>query len=176
MVSDFPKDGKTLEEFRQGKVDKVSGQGVSTFVSDTWTLEYDLADTELAEEVYVAAKLAQADEKICDGVRRREDVEREAREIYASIPDDAERASKVYAEFAHKTKITASKAIAAQYVAELLETKIPVVWAPGKWEAVLPAYLVDAIKHVTPNADAAAASPRGEVGVAGDDVPEQPAP
>jgi len=179
-VSDFPKDGVTLEAFRQDKISKVSGQGVCSFVSEKWTLEYDLADTELAEVVYVAAKLAQADEKICGGTKSRDEAEREARAGFADIPEDDERASKIYAEFAHKTKTTASKAIAAQYLAELLETKTPVVWGAGKWEAVLPSYLVDAIKHVTPNADAAVvplpAPPEGEGAVVDvDDVSEQPA-
>ncbi len=172
MVSDFPKDGQTLDEYRLEKVGKISGQGVKSFVSDEWTLEYDLANTELAEDVYVAAKLALADEKICEGVKTKEEVERGARTEFAALPDDGERASKIYAEYAHKTRTKASKAIAAQYLAELLEAKAPVEWNEAKWEAVLPPYLGDAIKHVTPEdrevpgegaiADIAPAAPQEE--------------
>lgn len=40
---------------------KTSGQMVETFVADEWTLEYDLAFSGLAEDVYVAACLAKKD-------------------------------------------------------------------------------------------------------------------
>ena len=176
MISDFPKDGKTLDAFRQDKIDKVSGQSVSTFVADDWTLEYDLANTELAEEIYVAARLAKADEEICDRTKIREEVEREARDGFAAFPDDNARASNIYAQFAHKTRSTASKAIAAQYLAELLETKTPVVWGVGKWETVLPSYLVEAIKHVTPNVELVGAPLQGDGAIDGDDIPEHPVP
>lgn len=150
MVSDFPKGGQNLEAYLQEKAGKVSGQDVKTFVSGEWTLEYDLANTELGEEVFVAAKLALADAKICEGKITRETVKIEARKDFVAFPDDGERASKIYAEYAHKTKAKASKAIAAQYLAELLEAKIPDVWNLEKWETVLPSYLVEAIKHVAP--------------------------
>lgn len=176
MVSEFPKNGKTLDEFRKDKIDKVSGQSVSTFVADHWTLEYDLAITELAEEVYVAAKLAQADEKICDKTKTREGVEHEARASFKDLPKDRKRPSEIYAQFAHKTKTTASKAIAAQYLSELLETKTPMVWGTGKWEDVLPSYLVEAIKHVTPNAGVLGIQPQDDDRVAGEEIPEQPIP
>ncbi len=176
MVSDFPKDGKTVDAFRQDKIDKVSGQSVSTFVADHWTLEYDLAKSELAEEVYVAAKLAQADEKICDGTKIRDEVERVARDSFAALPKDQERPSKIYAEFAHKTKITASKAIAAQYLTELLEAKQGEEWSKAKWETVLPSYLVEAIKHVTPNAGVLGIQPQDGDRDAGGEIPEQHIP
>ena len=177
VISDFPKGGKTLDQFRQDKIGKVSGQGVMTFVSDKWTFEYDLADTELAEEVFIAAKLAQADEAICNELKNRDEVKREAQESFMNIPDDDERASKIYAEFAHKTRATASKAIAAQYLAELLEAKVGNEWNAEKWETVLPSYLVDAIKHVTPIDDAAGGAQEGEGQDAAEneDLPEQPA-
>lgn len=157
-VSDFPKDEQTLSEYRQGKAEKVKGQGVTTFVSDNWTLEYDLAHSELAEEVYVAAKLALKDEKICEETMTRADVEVEARTEFAGLLSevemDDELASKIYALFAHKTRTKASKAIAAQYLAELLESKDTAEWDAEKWKQVLPDYLVEAIKHVTPSVEA----------------------
>jgi len=150
MVSDFPKDNHSLADYRKVKADRISGQGVETFVSDKWTLEYDLADTELAQDIYVAASLTLADEKICEGTKIRGNVEAEARTQFADIADDEKRASKIYALFAHKTRTRASKAIAAQYLAELLEAKAGQEWTPEKWDSVLPDYLVKAIKHVTP--------------------------
>jgi putative ATP-dependent endonuclease of OLD family len=150
MVSDFQKDDVTLEKHRESKASKVMGEKVKTFVSDKWTLEYDLADTDLAEDVYVAAKLALADERICEGKVAREVVEAEARKDFATLPGDTKRASEIYALYAHKTRKTASKAIAAQYLVDLLEAKDKKAWDSGKWAATLPPYLVDAIKHVTP--------------------------
>lgn len=156
-VSDFPKDEQTLSEYRQGKAEKVMGQGVMTFVSDNWTLEYDLAHSELAEEVYVAAKLALKDQKVCEEAVSRTDVKEEARTEFADllneVDTDDELASKIYALFAHKTRTKASKAVAAQYLAELLESKDTAEWDAEKWEQVLPDYLVDAIKHVTPSVE-----------------------
>jgi putative ATP-dependent endonuclease of OLD family len=153
-LSDFPKDRQTLCEYRQEKIDKVKGQGVESFVSDKWTLEYDLADTELAEEIYVAAKLALNDDKICEETITKDAVEAEVRTDFSLIPNDEKRASEIYSLFAHKTHAKASKAIAAQYLAELLEADKYNEWKPEQWEKVLPDYLVDAIKHVTPMVEA----------------------
>ena len=44
--------------------EKTSGQMVRTYVADEWTLEYDLAYFGLAEDVYVAARLARRDVSI----------------------------------------------------------------------------------------------------------------
>lgn len=148
--SDFPKDGQTRPQFRKGKEDKVKGQGVETFVADKWTLEYDLADAELAEEIFVAAKLALADEKICAEEIEKDVVDTAARKEFKALADDGTRASEVYRLYAHKTRKTASKTVAAQYLAELLISKdAKEEWTPEKWEEVLPVYLVEAIKHVS---------------------------
>ena len=104
MDSDFPKDGQTRLQFRKGKEDKVKGQGVETFVADKWTLEYDLADTELAEEIFVATKLALADEKICAEEIERNVVDTAARKEFQALADDGTRASEVYRLYAHKTR------------------------------------------------------------------------
>ena len=44
--------------------EKADGQNVKTFVSDEWTLEYDLAYAGLAKDVWIAAHLAKADDQI----------------------------------------------------------------------------------------------------------------
>jgi putative ATP-dependent endonuclease of OLD family len=152
VKSDFPNNkGQTIDAYREGKSKKVSGQGVQTFVSDEWTLEYDLAFSGLAEEVYVAAYLAQRDARICVREKSlRDQLEVRARKEFGKLADDGALASEVYSLYAHKTRSTASKAIAAQYLAELLIVKgRGENWTTSNWEAVIPGYLVAAIHHVT---------------------------
>ena len=62
---DFP--GNELTKRREEIRAKASGQNVETFVADEWTLEYDLAYSGLAKEVWLAAHLAKADENIHSG-------------------------------------------------------------------------------------------------------------
>jgi putative ATP-dependent endonuclease of OLD family len=67
-------DENALTTHREKKVGKASGQYVKTFVSDEWTLEYDLAlgpkdatgnfRAGIAEDVYIAACLAKRDDAI----------------------------------------------------------------------------------------------------------------
>ena len=162
-------DNDALKALRASKNEKASGQSVATFVADEWTLEYDLAlgpkDAEgknslnLAEEVFVAASLAEADHDINSKKTDRTTVESNAHKEYAAInqsvvPQDgcgeAEvLAAMIYAKFA-KDKV--SKPIAAQYLAELLTSKR----TAGQFSADdlrmrLPKYLVAAIDYVTPD-------------------------
>ncbi len=125
---------------------------VSTFVSDHWTLEYDLAFGGLAEQVYVAACLAKNDDPLNEEKKQRDKVESAAREEFAALQkeasgDQAALCSKIYALFHTRT---ASKAIAAQYLAELLDNER----AEGNHDEAtlrenLPTYVVEAIDHVT---------------------------
>ncbi len=57
---DFEGDETTekLADRKKHIVEKAHGQCVQSFVSDEWTLEYDLANAGLAKEVYIAAYLA----------------------------------------------------------------------------------------------------------------------
>ena len=136
---------------------RADGQSVSTFVSDEWTLEYDLAHAGLAMDVWVAAHLAKEDERINAEAKEAAVVADEAESSFATLRDDVdeeELASRVYALFV--TGSRASKAIAAQRFVERLETRV----ANGdltKDELVeaLPCYLVEAIEHVTAPRDAA---------------------
>jgi putative ATP-dependent endonuclease of OLD family len=138
-----------LAERRQSRIDKASGQNVRTFVADEWTLEYDLAFSGLAKEVWDGAVLALADDRIHDGkVTRDEAVEERAHEFSALAERAAEiLASHVYAKFEAEG---ASKAIGAQYLAELLEEafKKGALNAEGLCSK-LPNYVVDAIGYVT---------------------------
>lgn len=134
---------------RQNRIDKASGQNVRTFVAGEWTLEYDLAFSGLAHEVWQAAVLALADDRIQDGKVTSDDVLKErASEFSALIELAPEKlSSHVYAKFEVER---ASKAISAQYLAELLEEafKKGTLSAEGLCSK-LPEYVVDAIGYVT---------------------------
>ena len=156
-----------LNVLRSNKETKASGQYVKTFVSDEWTLEYDLAlgpkdkagsfSTGLAEDVFVAARLAANDEAIHEDKRTIADVEATALSEFASIKSNVQAkdgctvqevlASQVYAMFADGT---ASKAIAAQYLAERLRAANKVGKLTSKeLRNRLPTYLTAAIDYVT---------------------------
>lgn len=158
--SDF--DEHELAARRETIREKSSGQKVESFVADEWTLEYDLAYAGLAEDVWIAAQLARNDNQINAGTKDRVAVEAEARESFGALvaqgSQNDELASKVYALFT--TGTVASKAIAAQYLAELLENRIARGELTGDaLKASLPGYLVAAIEHVSaaPAPDGAAA-------------------
>jgi putative ATP-dependent endonuclease of OLD family len=159
--------GNALAEYREGKAAKANGQFVRTFVSDEWTLEYDLAlgpkdenggfPAGLAEDVFVAASLADKDAAISEKKKTVADVEQEAQTRFAALTAAAAKkegcskeevlASRIYAEFA---KGGVSKPIAAQYLAGRLQAEK----GEGKLEPQdlrkrLPRYILDAIDYVT---------------------------
>ena len=142
--ADFP--GTQLAEHRSKVAERATGQSVRTFVADEWTLEYDLAFHGLSEEVYIAASLADADgtQKSLKSVARRAIVDH--RQRLAGLPTE-EAATRVYALF----NGGASKAIAAQYLAAILEHAMRRrKYDSARLRAILPPYLVAAIDHVTP--------------------------
>jgi putative ATP-dependent endonuclease of the OLD family len=160
-------DKNALATHRNEKDAKASGQYVKTFISDEWTLEYDLAlgprdkdDTfpgGLAEDVFVADCLAENDDAINAKKKKVADVETTAAEIFAAFKTavaakdgcaaEEVLASNVYAKFA---KDGVSKAIAAQYLAERLQTrrKNGEITADDLRKR-LPTYLTEAIDYVT---------------------------
>lgn len=176
MKSDFA-DGE-LDTRREAIRAKASGQFVETFVSDEWTLEYDLASHGLAEDVWIAATLARQDDKINEPDKA-ENIFRVARAAKAEFKakqaacgNVEELASHVYSLFTNSPK--ASKPIAAQYLSEILEWKV----ARGVYDAaalagLLPPYVTAAVRHATgygggeaPNGDEEAeAAQAGEVAV-----------
>ncbi len=153
MKSDFA--AGELDAHRENIRAKASGQFVETFVSNEWTLEYDLAFHGLAEEMWTAAKLAKADESINDPAKANTNVFRVARaakksfvQKRADCGSPEELASHVYSLFTNDSKL--SKSIASQYLSEILEWSV----ARGKYDAVglsalMPPYVVAAIRHVT---------------------------
>ncbi len=153
---DFDAENK-LDDKRDKIIKKATGQCVQTFVSEEWTLEYDLALSELAKDVFVAASLAKTDDAINSGRRPKNDVIMAAIADFTSLEKSSVAlgdctakevlASKIYAKFA---KGEASKSIAAQYLAErMIEKNKNGELSPGQLREWLPKYLVDAIEYVT---------------------------
>ena len=150
-----------LDKRRKDLRARASGQNVETFVSDEWTLEYDLALCGLGEAVWIAANLAKWDEQINAKKSTLMSVVRKSRKSYkALVTDNLSReqlASRIYAEFTTGSKV--SKATAAQYLASILEViqkkprhKLSVDALRKK----LPQYLVQAIDYVTPKGEGSA--------------------
>ncbi len=160
-------DTAALIKHREEKKAKASGQGVKTFVSDEWTLEYDIAlgpknkkgdfTGGLAADVFSAACCADEDDAINANTKAIVDVDRASVEIFkalmkAVMPRDGctveeVLASNVYAKFAGNG---VSKAITAQYLAERLQARIKNNELTGdELRAKLPKYLTDAIDYVT---------------------------
>lgn len=171
VLRDFGGNGKTqekaLDEWR-GRLRSNDGQSVKTFVADHWTLEYDLAFCGLAEEVYVAAALAINDEPLNAEKKQRGDVEAAARVDFKEIEaaangDRAALCTRVYQLF-HSGG--ASKAIAAQYLAEALAKAGEVAeFDKAAFVVKLPRYIVDAITHVkSPSSTLAPPGPQEETG------------
>lgn len=148
--------GSTAEEQksslaeRRKRLSGSDGEHVKTFVSDHWTLEYDLARAGLAELVYIAAELAIADDALNAEKKKRAAVIKEARAAYAALreenkDDDDALCSYIYKKFHGRS---ASKGVAAQHIAELLLRVGPRL-SPDQLRELLPEYLVNAIDYVT---------------------------
>lgn len=141
---------EALKTLKQDIIAKASGQKVKTFVAEHWTLEYDLAYSGLAKEVWVAAHLANEDESIHAGKKGQKDVQAAAEKAYDELKaqklSKEEECSHIYELFAGG----ASKAIAAQYLAVILVEQFEKKSLTAeKLRTVLPPYLVEAIEHVT---------------------------
>ncbi|MEQ8763234.1 MAG: AAA family ATPase, partial [Planctomycetota bacterium] len=151
---DFGSEEKTAEQElteRRGRLCASDGQSVRTFVADHWTLEYDLAFSGLAEEVFVAASLAKSDGAISRGTKAPADIEAAARAEFKRMEEEAgdDRAvlcSQIYKLF-HSGN--ASKAVAAQYLANDLKTLGDTKdFDQAAFAERLPRYIREAIAHV----------------------------
>ena len=154
-VRDFGDDEKARAAALVGQRERLKehdGQMVRTFVADHWTLEYDLAYCGLAEQVHVAASLARNDDPLNEERKKRNDVIADANVEFATLKseaagDNAALCSRIYRHF-HSGG--ASKAVAAQHLAELLVQDFD----KGKLDGAtlrrkLPPYLLKAIQQVT---------------------------
>lgn len=156
-----------LKTYLANKINKANEQSVQTFVSDEWTLEYNLALGPKKEDgsfsgglpglVFIAASLAKDDEKIHSGQKKYEDCFAEASAAFVELSKHTEPkkgcsqqevlATEVYALFARDN---ASKAIAAQYLSELLVNNYEMgCLSSEQLISSLPSYLVAAIEYVT---------------------------
>jgi len=163
---DFDTDNP-IDAYRENKRSKANDQFVRTFISNEWTLEYNLAlgpqqedgtfSDGLTHDVFVAAHLASNDEKIHTNKKKQDECENEAMKLFSDLIKNAEPnngcsveeviASEVYAKFARDK---ASKAIAAQYLSELLLRNYEEnAFTSEQLKELLPAYLVEAIEYVT---------------------------
>jgi putative ATP-dependent endonuclease of OLD family len=141
---------QALDEWR-ARLQSGDGQTVKTFVADHWTLEYDLAFCGLAEEVFVAASLAINDDPINDERKRRADVEELARAAYKDIEVAAKGDREVVGTRVYKLFHSgrASKAVAAQYLADMLAEKGEAAgFDRDIFASRLPRYIVEAINFV----------------------------
>ena len=147
--ADFTKE--ELQAHRGAIEEKACGQNVRTFVSDEWTLEYDLAYTGLAKDVWVAAHLARLDDQLYSGSKSSAEVVTKAESSFLRVckkPTREEVASAVYALFTRGNR--ASKAIAAQYLAARIESRVASgELSADELRAALPRYLISAIEYVT---------------------------
>ena len=137
------------------------GQNVKTFVADQWTLEYDLALGGMACEVLTAARLAAKDEAIHAGREQHDQVIEQALTEYESHNSSGmspeQISSTIYALFHRKTS---SKAIAAQYLVDILEQRYEGnSGSSERLREILPNYLVEAITYVTSRLDLSAEHP-----------------
>ena len=135
-----------------GRLAENDGQSVKTFVADYWTLEYDLARCGLAKHVFDAAYLAKNDDSINAGTKSRENSLAEAEVEYANLNSDIAidtdaKCTRIY-ELFHSGR--ASKPVAAQYLAELLQDSCEQEGiCAEEFRKRLPIYLVHAIDYVT---------------------------
>lgn len=154
MESDFGTDEgtrKTALQARRAKLAEGDGQSVRTFIADHWTLEFDLARAGLDREVFCAVHLAENDDRLNKGRLDREELLREATAAFASLQaethsDAVRRAVRVYQPLRSER---ASKAIAAQHLAALLEETYSGPDKDRELVGKLPPYLKEALEYVT---------------------------
>jgi len=142
--SDLTDDTARENHIRQLCVD--DGENVSTFVSDRWTLEYDLAYAGLGQLLNRAIQLAKKESagNLPDDSDK-DTIFKEADEFWTKWEKEAESqeylACKVYEPLA---KGNVSKAIVAQHLAALFESD-----GNASARDLIPEYIREAIEYVT---------------------------
>lgn len=135
-------DSEQLSEYISEK-NNIDGQNVKTFVSDEWTLEYDLAFSGLSDPkfseilIHSVAKTRNNNE---DTISARM---KTIRNTINKLTSNAQKAAYFYSLLKGY-----SKAIFNQYLAVELDEKYTVD-EPGRIANVLPNYIVESIKYVT---------------------------
>ncbi|WP_422484781.1 ATP-dependent nuclease [Gudongella sp. DL1XJH-153] len=134
------------EKYIKEKKSKADGQFVNTFVSDNWTLEYDLAFAGLTEDILIAAsklKTRGMETAILD--EKQDGFLQDHYKELKKLRSEEEKASYIYSLF---TKKTFSKAEFAQELANVLEDRYRNE-EKGELLSKLPNYIVEAINYVT---------------------------
>lgn len=141
-----------INEKRRLKETKYDGQGVKTFISPNWTLEYDISLGRLRQLFYksvLQAEKVQNSDKYCLTPEKLEEIEKQvANDIEAwKEKSDEQIADQIYRQFIIDKSI--SKAVIAQCFAEILrkEERISLKSILLADEKVK--YLVDAINYAT---------------------------
>lgn len=138
-------------DVRMKKVDRAKGGSTDVFISDHWTLEYDLLRSGLAKATYCAIQLEQAEGS--KGFLTKVEFDKalkDAQEEFDAL--EANCSSTEIAAYAYEPLHSkrASKAIVAQYLASLVSGG-----AYGEGDAffkLLPPYVQDAFEHLVPKA------------------------
>jgi putative ATP-dependent endonuclease of OLD family len=159
------------------KLQAHDAQNTKTFVSDHWTLEYDLAYAGLGLELCQAISLAREEIRLD---RNPGSNAKELSKLLKAAEDEYTKVSEGCNQFADARERVAiqilkpllgniSKAITAQHLSELLTERYK--GKPAELKLSLPKYLLDAIKYVcgtdTPSpgdVDAVAGEPPGAAG------------
>lgn len=138
---------EAIAHLRQKKTETLltvyPGGDIQLFAAKHWTLEYEIAKSGLFKELAMAVCLAKGEQT--GNPVKEEDAKKEVEEKYKDRTNDVV----AYDIFKPINDGIVSKAIVAQYLAEILESN------PAKYKAILESdenlsYLVDSIKHVTP--------------------------
>ena len=138
---------EAITHLRQNKAEALAAvypEGeIKLFTAKNWTLEYEIAKSGLYKELDIAVKMAKGEQT---GLKTTfEDAKKESDETFIGGTND----TVAYQIFKPINDGVVSKAIVAQYLAEILESN------PKKYKTILEfdehlEYLVEAIKHVTP--------------------------
>jgi putative ATP-dependent endonuclease of OLD family len=136
------------------RVESADDPAVKVFVSNYWTLEYDLAATSLAEVMFLAVAMARMEKSRGERMTDADEVAAlaDARAAWPAF-DAAHATSEALAIAIYQPlhEKEASKAVTAQYAAKLLLSK-----SFGVGQVLLdalPPYLKAALRHVTATSD-----------------------
>jgi putative ATP-dependent endonuclease of OLD family len=138
-------------ELLQRKIDRAKGGSTEVFISDHWTLEYDLLSSGLGKASYCALQLAKAEGSKGFLTKAKYDVAlKDAEEEYDELADNfpAETIAAHAYQALHQKSV--SKAIVAQYLAALVTSSR--YGAGDAFYALLPPYLQSALDHLVPKA------------------------
>ncbi len=143
-----PREYKTREEIEAERVQKrnaleaqYSGE-IRIFLSKCWTLEYDIAKSALYKKLATAIELAKVEMRGDDtNIELSNKIKRETDEKYTNGTND----EVAYKIFKPLNNGSVSKAITAQYLAELLSSEDKETIEADEYLG----YIVRAIKHVT---------------------------